>query len=841
MKFKYIDYGENLVQNIKKDPSIIYVFSDYSLKNNQKKESKKDIFEPDSIYLTLEEFKDRIFKTDKTILNEAKRLLTFYNVMKKEFKTIKINHYFESIEFSNSFFTYYTELNRALCKNISELEPWQKKQFDIFEKFKIKYQEYLDGKNYLPKEWLEDIEYLDISEFNRYKKIVFVDIVNFSPLDKYIIKKLNESCEIEIIIQGERESFDEEKLELKEIVLPKEQKVKISYMEVQDEIELVGNLLDITRRKSSNLNIFSPEAKTNTYSKIFPNSFMRANFSTINDTKFFKFLETQNNLVLSIEPRLKNLIPISDFLEGIKKVEMIEYYNISKEDIEYIYQKIKNDYKYIGVEENETITKIYEDILKISQAKSMDFFIDYFNEILNLHIFIEDIYVDFYEKLQEYLGYAKTTEIMFEEKELKSCFKNGGEILKFLLQYLNGVEIVLNESSEGKILIKPIENCKVLNAVESIFINTSNKYLPKKIKNNLFLTEKQKKENGFMHYEKERREEKYRFYQALLKNSFNTLIYIKNSNTGEGISPILSEVKSKYELLKLEKKEMADDILEEICHLKSENIKFEKEKELKKHSEDFFDNELKIGPYDFNMMSSCEYRFYLNKICKLDIFESEEDIAISAKFLGNFVHKIFEKVTRKIWQNSRNSVHIGISFSEVEDIAIQLFKSNRKKFPVYLDNYFLEILIPKLVKNILKFYDTIEEDASNSFKAIESEKIVGKEFFLTSNFKVILSGRIDLFLKTEQDSYVIDFKTGKTTDNQLDFYSIALYDESDATRKIFYNAFEGESKEQEKIVLTKEQLKEKLEDFFITEDYSLSKSKSACSYCNYSKICRRDV
>ncbi|WP_407536235.1 hypothetical protein QCB49_04485 [Cetobacterium somerae] len=46
--------------------------------------------------------------------------------MKKEFAEININNYFESIEFSDKFFKYYTELNRSLCEKDIELEEWQK-------------------------------------------------------------------------------------------------------------------------------------------------------------------------------------------------------------------------------------------------------------------------------------------------------------------------------------------------------------------------------------------------------------------------------------------------------------------------------------------------------------------------------------------------------------------------------------------------------------------------------------------------------------------------------------------------------------------------------------------
>lgn len=841
MKFEYIDYGGSLIQGLKKDPSVVYVFSDYPLKNSQRKESKRNIFEPDPLYLTMEEFKELAFSTNKVILSEAKRFVSLYNCMKKEFTELNINNYFESIEFSDKFFKYYAELNRSLCEKDIELEEWQKKYFEIFHRFKEKYEIYLNERNYIPKDWVEDIKYLDLTIFKKYKKIVFVDIVNFTPLDKYVISKLEEFIDVVIRVQGEPGVFDEENLELKEVYLPRTQKVEISMLEVQDELELIGNLLDIMKMKNHMTNIFSPEADTNEYSKVFPNNFMRGSFYTLNDTKFFKFLNAQSELIGAMEPRMDNLIPIKKFLEGIKNLEMQEYYGITKEDMEYIYGQIDWDYKYIGTESNEKISEIYEDIVKVSKIESIDKFITYFNELLSLNMFREKIYVDFYDKLQEYMGYAKTTEIMLEEREIKSCFRNGGDILKFLLQYFNDVEIIRNDNSEGKYLIKPMENCKVTPSRESIFINISTKYLPRVKRDSLYLTEKQKKENGFTYYEKERKEERYRFYQGLLKNRYNTVIYIKNENSGEGVSPIFSEVLNRYSISKLEKTVYSEDILERLMAFKSNEIGEFIQKDLKKDRDDFRNRELSIGPYDYDTLTRCEYRFYLDKVCGLSYFEKEDSLGISLKFLGTYIHEVFEKLTDKMWKKILNISDYSVTNEEIEELLYKSFYANRKRVPVYLDNYFIQILIPRFTKNIVKFYKEIENlYIEKKVKRIESEKNSRKELFLKGDVEVTLSGRVDLVIETTTNNHIIDFKTGSKIDNQLDFYTIMLYGDENAAQKSIYNAFEGSIENQEKAKLTRESLKEGLIEFFKSGSYFLSEKKSGCLYCEYGDICRRE-
>ncbi|WP_432204355.1 PD-(D/E)XK nuclease family protein [Cetobacterium somerae] len=841
MKFEYISYGGSLIGGLKKDPSVVYIFSDYPLKNSQRKESRRNIFEPDPLYLTIDEFKNMAFKTDKIILSEAKRFVSLYNYMKKEFSELNINNYFESIEFSDKFFKYYTELNRSLCEKNIELEEWQKKYFEIFHRFKEKYEVYLNERNYIPKDWVEDIKYLDLSNFKKYKKIVFVDIVNFTPLDKYILSKLEEFIEVTIRVQGDVGVFDEEKLELKDVYLPKAQKVELSILEVQDELELIGNLLDIMKMKNHMTNIFSPEADTNEYSKIFPNNFMRGSFYTLNDTKFFKFLNAQSELIGAMEPRMDNLIPIKKFLAGIKNLEMQDYYEITKEDMEYIYNQMDWDYKYIGEESNEKISAIYSDILRVSKIQSIDKFIEYFNELLSLDMFREKIYKDFYDKLQEYMGYAKTTEIMLEEKEIKSCFKNGGDILKFLLQYFNDVEIIRNDDSEGKYLIKPMENCKVIPSRESVFINLSTRYLPRVKRDSLYLTEKQKKENGFTYYEKERKEEKYRFYQGLLKNRYNTIIYIKNENSGEGVSPILSEVLNRYKINRLEKTIYSEDILEQLLRFKSQDIQEFFQNPLMKDREDFKNRQLSLGPYDYDILIKCEYRFYLSKLNGLNSFEKEDAIGTSLKFLGTYVHEVFEKLTDKMWKKILNVSDYSITTEEVEELLYKSFYANRKRIPIYLDNYFTGILIPRFTRNIIKFYKEIEDQyIEKKVKRIESEKNSKKEPFLKGDVEVTLNGRVDLVIETTTNNHIIDFKTGSKIDNQLDFYSIMLYGDENSALKSIYNAFDGNMETQDKTKLTREILKENLIEFFKEKEYSLSEKKSGCKYCEYGEICRRE-
>lgn len=835
MKFRYIDYAASLFRYIDKNPENIYIFSDYLMKNGQLRflESEKSIFEPDPLFLTFSEFKELIFDTDRVILSEVKRFIDFYNSMKIELEEINIFSYFDSIEFADKFFKYYTEKNRAICKKNIDLEEWQKQFFDSFDRIKNKYQKHLDEKGYIPKDWIENIENLNFENIKKYKKIIFIDVIDFSKLDKFLVFELKKYFEIEFILQMESETFDEENLELKEVKLPEIQKGNFKFLVVKNELEIAGNILKFSKEA----NVFSPEAKENRFYKLLPNNYMKSSFAVLNNTRFFKFIEAQANLLSTID--LKNkMVPLDTFLKEIYTLEMKDYYDLDENDYFEIYELMDFGYKYIERFKNKKFEKIYEDLLSLYNKKSVNEYIDYFKKLLKIEYFKEKKYVDFYEKLQEYLGYAKTTELMFKDVE-NSCLKNGGDILRFILQYFNNVEIKFIEDTEGKILIKEIESCRTILSKKSIFINTSSKFLPKNSGDSILLTEKQKKENGFKTTEKARKEEKYRFYQAILKNKENIFIYVEDKDENEVITSLLSEVKNKYSYEVLESEVSKDDILKNILNYTSEDIPVYQKKKLEKKDQT---GVMKIGFYKYSELSECEFKFFLKNVLKIKELKIENSKEIALKVLGSFIHEVYEKVADRMWKKVLNSNNFSLDREEVNRIFESIFIKNREKIPKYLEEYFKIILIPRFKNKLFEFYEILEERYKNKrLKRLESEKNRDNEKpILEGKVNVFLEGRVDLVVETDSEKHIIDLKTGKIKEEQLDFYSIMLYGDETQAKKSNYHVFDGKLDDSNKIRLTKEELKETIFQYFVTKEYRKSEKKSVCLNCEMKDICKRE-
>ena len=94
---------------------------------------------------------------------------------------------------------------------------------------------------------------------------------------------------------------------------------------------------------------------------------------------------------------------------------------------------------------------------------------------------------------------------------------------------------------------------------------------------------------------------------------------------------------------------------------------------------------------------------------------------------------------------------------------------------------------------------------------------------------------------TEKENFIIDYKTGSSTDGQLDIYSIILCGDSEGAKKNIYNVVKGELKspEEKKDKITKEQLNEIFKKF--VEDENFERKEKSCGNCEYKNICRKDV
>ena len=68
-----------------------------------------------------------------------------------------------------------------------------------------------------------------------------------------------------------------------------------------------------------------------------------------------------------------------------------------------------------------------------------------------------------------------------------------------------------------------------------------------------------------------------------------------------------------------------------------------------------------------------------------------------------------------------------------------------------------------------------------------------------------------------------------------------LFGDETNTQKEIFNLIKGELILSEKIFLTKDSLKEILNNFIVDKKYNLSEKNSSCTYCHYHEICKKEI
>ncbi|MGL6064124.1 MAG: PD-(D/E)XK nuclease family protein [Fusobacteriaceae bacterium] len=868
IKFNYIDYGQKIVDSLSKGKNNLYIFSSYLLRNLYKEKTKVSIFEKIPTVLTLDEFKKEIYKSDKIILREAKRTLSLYLALSSRTKKkIGIEGYYEFITLANEFFVFYASEFKCLIKEYKNIEKWQVEKIENYSLMKKEYDVYLKKNNFIPFEWVENYENLDLSYIKKFEKIIFVDIIDFTLLDKEIIKEMKKYVDIEFSLQIKEGDFDEVNLSIKDISLSKVKR-DIKVYKLTEETEEGTNLIESFKGKIGN-DIFTPNIDNVKLNLLLPKYFTSTKLPVLNDTEIYKFMKVHHEILGSFVPELKNAISFSALEQGMSLKSFKLNYNITSEDIENFYILIEDSYKYflpeLTLDENfqktcteelsNKLVKIYEDIATISTFTTVEEYFNFYKNEPNLIYLFEINYTNIVEKYFEAFSLARTSEFLDDKKGLKNIFSENKSlgILNLIIKYMNNMELnelkinFENDKKNDRIsVIKDLSLAVDRQERESYFIGITSKNLPGNENNETIFTEYQKLENGLKTKEKIRIEKKYRFFQGVLTSKNSIIYYIENSKDNETISPFLEELIEKCDL-KIESGiiDLDESLLRIKESLKSPKVSLEKHSldNLEKSLDDIEEKKINLGTYDYTDLHQCEYKYYLGKMKKINGVKAEQERNFSPKFLGILVHEFLERIGRMKKNEIENEKSFTLNREKVEKELRYLLKKYRYKIPIHLDSYFKEVLFELFIKNTEEFYEylgIILRDAQVNKFSSEASKYSTIPF-LDDKIKVYLRGRVDLAVETNIGKYIIDYKTGIKNEFQLDFYSILLYGNEEAAEKMIFNPMSGTREKAKKIVLTREIIKEKLINFINTPYYSKAEKKGYCKNCSYMEICRKEL
>ena len=223
-----IEIIQNSVENTMTE-DVLYVFSNYqSMKEVDVvlKKSSTSLF-PSYAFMSETDFYEHLFKTDRILLKEEKEVILFYKSLdKKTREELNINSYFDVIDIAYNYYGLFSELQEYKV-NIDEIkfDRWQLKIFNTMNEIHNNFQKECDKRRFVVKHMLRDVNNIDYNCLNKYKKIIFINKLKFTPFEKELYEIINKQKDLEIYLQIEESDFNEESLKLKQITFPETNKL----------------------------------------------------------------------------------------------------------------------------------------------------------------------------------------------------------------------------------------------------------------------------------------------------------------------------------------------------------------------------------------------------------------------------------------------------------------------------------------------------------------------------------------------------------------------------------------------------------------------------------------
>lgn len=880
MKIEYYSYDEEIIENI--EAGKVHIFPKSGDKSLAKyiylenleisvEDRIPNIFLKQPKFMGLGELKTNLFLSDEMVLREEKQVIAFYRSLNdKSRKELGVESYYDVIDIAANFLNFFKLLKEYKIEKISGLRPWQENIYNLFLEIKDSYLKFLKERNYTDPIFIIEEKNYTSGSLHGYKEIIIYNKLYFSKLEKWMIKKLEEEgFKITLKLQLNKGEFCEESLTLKELKLVEKIDTKIQIFTVDDEFTELLKVLEITQNglneEKIKFDIFDANHENYKYNKFFNNK------KYISEFPIFTLLDGIHKLLSTLEIIEKEIaIELHTVVEIIKWEEIIKYYDIKLEELEGLKKLVNEGYKYLTkdvigeqLKEDHFIMKIFEDIEEMKDYKTLEDWLKKitFDKEKLINLMDENSIGKYFEALSE-IAVIENLEIVdgwkgFFEKDRKS-----EGLLKLILKYLEFKEIENVEKKKKSLIKSPIENIETKKNKHLLLMNVTDRYLPKKAKNTFLFTEQQKKELGIKGAEEERLEEKYNVFRAILTSKNSTIIGIKNLGDDSSLSPFVEELIDIYKLKPKHIKQSMENYIELIKPIskinKKENLPIgEKPIEMRFEIEEIT-NPMKINAYMCGELFNCKYKMNLRYLKKLNKEELEVEKNLTLREYGILAHELFESVLNRI------RLEKDYSYLENGDISRESIMNDLEKFvgqrrlklPKLNERYYKEIVYKNLVYSVEKFFKEIASQMKNEkIEDLMIEKNLKREITnKKSDLEVLGVGKADLIIKTDKNEYIIDFKTGKLNEMQLDFYSILHGGEANFSKKYIFNVDKGNLEKSEVIKMVKDEkgrievdpegknnrlkvLQIELEEFLKLGNFE-RKVSSICNRCDYIDICK---
>ncbi len=815
-RFIFVDFKEDILKKVARENSeenTIFILPSHLSKRELKKIFQTYYGIRDVLFVTMEELKEMFFETDKPIVKEDKRMLFFYSVLYQEDKNFfHISDYFSAIPFIRDFFSYYTDLYEGNITQNDVFDLLLSSPGDIFPQLKTlktiarirqRYKTILKRNGYTDSIFLYNTE--NIIRKTNYQKAVVVNQFYYTSLEKTLLDIFPQTI---LYLQLPEEIYDKKNMRLSDkfnteyIKIPND----IKYFQTNDKTAMYAKMFSDLKDEAAfivDLDIANFQYKNLLNDMVFSSG---ANF--IKNTRLYDFLCILNDVISSIK---NNLFSLKSIANALLSDVFVRYFDFKKEDIEkiliVIYELNEKEIKFIDKNfiERLEIQKDLKDILievlaffeKIIKIKNLKEFIFLFSsdiKIVNIGFEKEEVSEVFYQSLYDIF----TLRELFEKPEIDIIDTEPvAFFMKLLLNHLR-YKTFSAKTEEKRYFFTSLLDTRNLTFSNIHICNLQNGILPSSPKTSIFLNENQRQKLNLLTYNDLRLREKYYLYRLIAScQKVRLYSYIDMENNIEPSSFVedliahFPEKKIKYEIADFTYKDFFKPIINSESEISVNSYEVLSDSDFFMFESDLKDN-IYLSHSKFLQLKYAPFVYYLKHKLNIPFYQTDFSEQYSAAFIGNFVHKVFSEVFKRIKYLYKNpdeklvynkEIYGKPAFEKVyQNIKDQKYKKNYNEADIYFDTFFKKFLLDSISNFIYLIFKKIE--GSKNIKYIPENEKRGKPEYkyldTIDNIKIFITGYSDLRIETYKKNYIYDYKTSSVSSfnkikAQLEFYEYYYY------------------------------------------------------------------
>jgi hypothetical protein len=392
--------------------------------------------------------------------------------------------------------------------------------------------------------------------------------------------------------------------------------------------------------------------------------------------------------------------------------------------------------------------------------------------------------------IEEHLIVTDWTKVFHSSHERPICIP----LLKYFTQSLQVAKVNYRSDFSGIVHFDSLNDTRNMSYDKVLFLNCNDGILPKAKSPDFLFHERQREIIGLKTYHDFLIREKYYFYRTLLTAKESHLFFVENIEEKTERSSFIEEIMiymgqclvAPTEKIKcsanIAEKKATSHVTTTIGHTLPSDFLLD----FTLTDGDPPIPKIKLTAYALNELLADPFAWYITRNLKISDKVQPLPDTIDTRYIGNITHLFVEKWVAAVTKQNAHAddgicylsrLKSSLSDQYLDDVFLSLrHQSHFYKYPLDFSGIYFEKILLNFIKATLRTYfcsDSISNIAEDSI--VDTEAEFGEKLFLnTENYHVYVSGKADMVITettaTGARKYIIDFKTGKETPNQLLIY-----------------------------------------------------------------------